>query len=74
MYGGYQKCSKCNSKKLLICFGTNDRGYVYKTCECCRVKDKVNRAKYSANRERYSYIEEYTNDLNFDSVGCIPKH
>ena len=38
MYGGYQKCSKCNSKKLLICFGINDRGYVYKTCECCRVK------------------------------------
>ena len=74
MYEGYKKCSKCNSKKLQMCFGINDRGVVYKTCECCRVKDRVNRAKYSANRERYSYIEEYTNNLNFESVGYIPKH
>ena len=74
MHDSYKKCSKCGSRKLLIGFGINNRGHAYKTCECCRVKDKVNRANYSANRERYSYIEEYTNDLNFDSVGCIPKH
>jgi hypothetical protein len=67
MYDSYKKCSKCGSRKLLMGFGINNRGEAYKTCECCRIKDRVNREKYSPNRERYSYIEEHTNYLNKDN-------
>ena len=47
MYDSYRKCTKCNSRKLQRRFGINGRGEVYKTCECCRIKDRVNTSKYS---------------------------
>ena len=65
MYDYYRKCLKCGSKKILIGFGINNRGEAYKTCENCRIKDRVNRGKDSPNRERY--IEEHTNYLNKDN-------
>jgi len=57
MYVDSIKCLKCRSRKLQSCFGINDRGEAYKTCECCRAKDRV-------NRERK---KEYTNNLKKDN-------
>ena len=47
MYDSYRKCRKCNSRKIQKNFGINARGEAYKTCESCRIKDRVNRERYS---------------------------
>jgi len=37
----FRKCSKCKSTKLQRSFGIN-KGELYKTCEVCRIKNRVN--------------------------------
>ena len=41
-----RKCSKCKSTKLQWSFGINSKGELYKTCEVCRIKNRVNTTKY----------------------------
>ena len=53
-----KKCLKCGSKKLKNSFGINNKsGETYKTCINCRIKDRL-------NRERYSNITEHINNNN----------
>ena len=64
MYDYYRKCLKCGSKKLTEGFGINKSGEAYKTCINCRTKDRINRERYSAYREKYSYIDEHVNNIH----------
>ena len=52
-----KKCSRCHSEILLIHFGMNRKGAMYKTCNNCRDKDKQrNKEYYENNKEK---IKEY---------------
>ena len=42
----FRKCVKCKSNKLQRSFGINSKGELYKTCEVCRIKNRVNTTKY----------------------------
>ena len=42
----FRKCSKCKSTKLQRSFGINSKGELYKTCEVCRIQNRVNTTKY----------------------------
>ena len=56
----YKKCTRCKSNKLPYAFGINSKGEPNKTCEFCRIKNKVNTEKYS---EIISNINEVKHNL-----------
>ena len=62
------KCLKCKSFKLHRNFGINSRGEPYKTCEVCRIKYKVNNAKYTNIKNNSIYINEYNFNNNNDNL------
>ena len=45
-FNSYKKCSKCKSNKLHRSFGINSKGKLYKTCEVCRIENRVSTTKY----------------------------
>ena len=61
------KCLKCKSFKLHRNFGINSRGESYKTCEVCRIKYKVNNAKYT-NIKNNSIDANNLQDNNNDNL------
>ena len=68
MYDSIRKCSRCRSSKLQRCFGINGRGEVYKTCDACRIKDRVNNEKYTKIKNNSIYINEYNFNNNNDNL------
>ena len=64
MFDSFRTCSECNSNKLQRSFGINGRGEPYKTCENCRLKYRVNTAKYSSIINNSIDTNEYNNNFN----------
>ena len=54
----FRKCSKCKSHKLHRSFGINSKGKLYKTCEVCRIKNRVNTTKYLSIINNINEVKE----------------
>ena len=54
----FRKCSKCKSTKLQRSFGINSKGELYKTCEVCRIKNRVNTTKYLSIINNINEVKE----------------
>ena len=52
------KCLKCKSTKLQRSFGINSKGELYKTCEICRIKNRVNTTKYLSIINNINEVKE----------------
>ena len=54
----FRKCVKCQSNKLQRSFGINSKGELYKTCEVCRIKNRVNTTKYLSIINNINEVKE----------------
>ena len=61
IHNSFRKCPKCHSTKLQRSFGINSKGELYKTCEVCRIKYRVNTAKYLLIINNSIEAKEYNN-------------
>ena len=52
------KCLKCKSFKLQRHFGINSKGELYKTCEVCRIRNRVNTTKYLSIINNINEVKE----------------